>query len=225
MSGRRSAGTVNVSSSRASLQVRSVGRCRTSWTYLAEAGAGAGAYHLDDVVRARSPKPARPPLKEIGAAYRSPWEEIFPAMAVVEVSGLVEDEALVEIQATAVMDDASWAHPIPSSAAGNGNRPLTGVASAGRNAQEESRWVFTSGLRRFPATRYWKNGVTLASTTTAFGPPRCEPHGHSDMYGAVISSVQEMPTWMYSSSTTRDTARCAGTPSSPSLRLRSKLAS
>ncbi len=29
----------------------------------------------------------------------------FPAMAVVEVSGLVEDEALVEIQATAVVPD------------------------------------------------------------------------------------------------------------------------
>lgn len=29
----------------------------------------------------------------------------FPAMAVVQVSGLIEDEALVEIQATAVVPD------------------------------------------------------------------------------------------------------------------------
>ncbi|PSJ58351.1 RidA family protein [Kumtagia ephedrae] len=44
-------------------------------------------------------------LKEIGAAYRATMGRNFPAMAVVEVSGLVEDEALVEIQATAVVPD------------------------------------------------------------------------------------------------------------------------
>lgn len=44
-------------------------------------------------------------LKEIGAAYRATMGRHFPAMAVVEVSGLVEDEALVEIQATAVVPD------------------------------------------------------------------------------------------------------------------------
>ena len=42
-------------------------------------------------------------LKEIGAAYRDIMGRNFPAMAVVEVSGLVEDEALVEIQAIAVV--------------------------------------------------------------------------------------------------------------------------
>lgn len=44
-------------------------------------------------------------LKEIGAAYRATMGRHFPAMAVVQVSGLVEDEALVEIQAIAVIPD------------------------------------------------------------------------------------------------------------------------
>lgn len=44
-------------------------------------------------------------LKEIGAAYKATMGRHFPSMAVVEVSGLVEDEALVEIQATAVVPD------------------------------------------------------------------------------------------------------------------------
>lgn len=44
-------------------------------------------------------------LKEVGAAYKAVIGRHFPAMAVVEVSGLVEDEALVEIQAVAVVPD------------------------------------------------------------------------------------------------------------------------
>lgn len=44
-------------------------------------------------------------LREIGVAYRATIGRHFPAMAVVQVSGLVEDEALVEIQATAVVPD------------------------------------------------------------------------------------------------------------------------
>jgi len=43
--------------------------------------------------------------KEIGAAWRSTIGRHFPAMAVVEVSGLIEDAALVEIQATAVVPE------------------------------------------------------------------------------------------------------------------------
>mgnify|MGYP001377342441 CR=1 FL=1 len=43
--------------------------------------------------------------KEIGAAWRATMGRVFPAMAVVEVSGLIEDEALVEIQAVAVVPD------------------------------------------------------------------------------------------------------------------------
>jgi enamine deaminase RidA (YjgF/YER057c/UK114 family) len=43
--------------------------------------------------------------KEIGAAYRDVMGRVFPPMAVVQVSGLIEDAALVEIQATAVVPD------------------------------------------------------------------------------------------------------------------------
>ena len=43
--------------------------------------------------------------KEIGTAWRATMGRVFPAMAVVEVSGLIEDEALVEIQAVAVVPD------------------------------------------------------------------------------------------------------------------------
>ncbi|WP_171177022.1 RidA family protein [Ruegeria sp. HKCCD8929] len=40
---------------------------------------------------------------EIGAAYRRIIGRHFPAMAMVVVAGLIEDEALVEIEATAVI--------------------------------------------------------------------------------------------------------------------------
>lgn len=50
-------------------------------------------------------KAYRASLKEIGMAWKATMGRHFPAMAVVEVSGLVEDEALVEIQATAVIPD------------------------------------------------------------------------------------------------------------------------
>jgi enamine deaminase RidA (YjgF/YER057c/UK114 family) len=43
--------------------------------------------------------------KEIGAIYRDVMGRHFPPMAVVQVSGLIEDAALVEIQATAVVPD------------------------------------------------------------------------------------------------------------------------
>jgi enamine deaminase RidA (YjgF/YER057c/UK114 family) len=41
--------------------------------------------------------------KAIGAAYRAVMGRHFPVMAVVEVSGLMEDAAKVEIEATAVV--------------------------------------------------------------------------------------------------------------------------
>ena len=41
---------------------------------------------------------------EIGAVYRKVVGRHFPAMAMVVVSALVEDEALLEIEATAVID-------------------------------------------------------------------------------------------------------------------------
>jgi len=42
-------------------------------------------------------------LPAIGAAYRAHLGKHFPAMALVQVSALVEDRALVEIEATAVI--------------------------------------------------------------------------------------------------------------------------
>lgn len=44
-------------------------------------------------------------LKDVGAAWKATMGRNFPAMAVVQVAGLVEDEALVEIQAIAVVPD------------------------------------------------------------------------------------------------------------------------
>jgi enamine deaminase RidA (YjgF/YER057c/UK114 family) len=42
-------------------------------------------------------------LKEVGAAYRELMGNHYPTMAVVQVSGLVEDQARLEIEATAVI--------------------------------------------------------------------------------------------------------------------------
>ena len=44
-------------------------------------------------------------LKELGAVYREVMGKNFPAMTCVEVSGLVEDRAQVEIEVTAVLPD------------------------------------------------------------------------------------------------------------------------
>lgn len=44
--------------------------------------------------------------KEVGEAYRRVLGKHFPAMTMVVVSALVEDEALIEIEATAVLTDA-----------------------------------------------------------------------------------------------------------------------
>ena len=42
-------------------------------------------------------------IREVGAAYRELMGRHYPAMAVVQVSGLVEGEAKLEIEATAVI--------------------------------------------------------------------------------------------------------------------------
>jgi enamine deaminase RidA (YjgF/YER057c/UK114 family) len=44
-------------------------------------------------------------LREIGAAYREVIGKHFPVMSVVEVTALMEQRALVEIEATAVVPD------------------------------------------------------------------------------------------------------------------------
>ena len=41
-------------------------------------------------------------LREVGKIYREIMGRNFPAMSVVQVSALVEDEALIEIEVTAV---------------------------------------------------------------------------------------------------------------------------
>lgn len=43
--------------------------------------------------------------REVGEAYREALGRHFPAMTLVVVAGLLEDEALVEIEATAVLSD------------------------------------------------------------------------------------------------------------------------
>jgi enamine deaminase RidA (YjgF/YER057c/UK114 family) len=69
---------------------------------LAEAGAGAEhVVRLTWYVTDRREYLAQ--QREIGAAYRDVMGRHFPAMAVVEVSGLVEERAKVEIEATAVL--------------------------------------------------------------------------------------------------------------------------
>ena len=44
-------------------------------------------------------------LKELGSAYRDVMGRNFPAMTCVEVSGLVEERARIEIEVTAVLPD------------------------------------------------------------------------------------------------------------------------
>ncbi len=46
-------------------------------------------------------------LKEIGRAYRDVMGKHYPAMAMVQVVALIEDEARVEIEATAVLPRSS----------------------------------------------------------------------------------------------------------------------
>lgn len=68
------------------------------------AEAGAGPQHVTAMTWYVTDRKAySASLKEIGAAYRAVMGRSFPTMAVVEVSGLIEDEALVEIQAVAVV--------------------------------------------------------------------------------------------------------------------------
>ncbi|GIX16734.1 MAG: enamine deaminase RidA [Rhodothalassiaceae bacterium] len=78
---------------------------------LAEAGAGPEhvvrmTWYVTDLAAYRAALP------EIGRIYRALMGRNYPAMAVVEVSGLVEPEALLEIETTAVVpDDGSQGRP------------------------------------------------------------------------------------------------------------------
>ena len=46
-------------------------------------------------------------IKEVGAAYRELLGRHYPAMAVVQVSGLIEDQARLEIETTAVIPETA----------------------------------------------------------------------------------------------------------------------
>jgi enamine deaminase RidA (YjgF/YER057c/UK114 family) len=71
---------------------------------LAEAGADAThlvrmTWYVTDVQAYRDQN------VEIGAAYREVFGKNFPTMALIQVAGLVEPEALIEIEAVAVIPD------------------------------------------------------------------------------------------------------------------------
>ena len=67
----------------------------------------AGGGRIEDIVRmtwyVTDMEAYRSSLKELGPVYRGVLGRHFPAMAVVQVVSLVEPEALVEIEATAVI--------------------------------------------------------------------------------------------------------------------------
>lgn len=70
----------------------------------------------------------RTSLGPLGRAYRECMGRHYPAVALVEVSGLVDEGALVEIEATAVIPDAAAAD------AGSGRAGGEPPADAGRDA-------------------------------------------------------------------------------------------
>jgi enamine deaminase RidA (YjgF/YER057c/UK114 family) len=66
--------------------------------------AGAGPEHMTRMTWFITDKPAYlRDLREVGATYREIMGKNFPAMSVLVVSELVEDQALVEIEVTAVI--------------------------------------------------------------------------------------------------------------------------
>jgi enamine deaminase RidA (YjgF/YER057c/UK114 family) len=70
------------------------------------AEAGAEARHLARLTwYVRSIETYRASLKDLAPVYRSVIGAHYPAMALVEVANLVEPEALVEIEATAIIPD------------------------------------------------------------------------------------------------------------------------
>jgi enamine deaminase RidA (YjgF/YER057c/UK114 family) len=69
--------------------------------------AGAGPEHIARMTWYITDKPAYlAARRDIGRAWREILGRIYPAMAVVVVSALIEDRAKVEIEATAVVPDS-----------------------------------------------------------------------------------------------------------------------
>lgn len=83
--------------------VAQVGQTLANIRAVVEAGGG----KVEDVVRltwyVTDIEAYRSSLAELGPAYRASFGRHFPAMAVVAVAALVEPEAMVEIEATAVL--------------------------------------------------------------------------------------------------------------------------
>ena len=70
------------------------------------AEAGAGPEHLVRLTwYIRDRREYLASLPELGTIYREVFGRHFPAMAVLEVAGLVDDEARLEIEATAVVPE------------------------------------------------------------------------------------------------------------------------
>jgi enamine deaminase RidA (YjgF/YER057c/UK114 family) len=70
------------------------------------AEAGAGPEHLVRMTwYILDREEYRANLRELGAIYREVIGKVYPAMAVVQVSGLIEPGARVEIESTAVVPD------------------------------------------------------------------------------------------------------------------------
>jgi enamine deaminase RidA (YjgF/YER057c/UK114 family) len=85
--------------------VAQIGQTLRNVVAVAAAG-GAGPEHIVSMtwfLLDRKEYSAR--LKEIGAVYRDAMGRRFPAMTAIQVSGLIEDRAKVEIQAIAVVPD------------------------------------------------------------------------------------------------------------------------
>ena len=85
--------------------VAQIGQTLQNIVAVAAAG-GAGPEHIVSMtwfLLDRKEYSAR--LKEIGTVYRDVMGRRFPAMTAIQVSGLIEDRAKVEIQAIAVVPD------------------------------------------------------------------------------------------------------------------------
>jgi enamine deaminase RidA (YjgF/YER057c/UK114 family) len=68
--------------------------------------AGAGPEHVTRMTWFITDKGAyQTAIKQVGEIYRRLMGRSFPAMSVVQVTALIEDDALLEIEATAVVQD------------------------------------------------------------------------------------------------------------------------
>ena len=108
-------------------------------------------------------------LKGVGEAYRELMGKHYPTMAVVQVSGLVEDEARLEIEATAVVPGAASGATTTITAAKATGRRMTRRASryqppadaSAVTAPARTLFLTARALTRCPrtATRSWTSAT------------------------------------------------------------------